>query len=117
LERYGEGLSLPAGVTRPVEVVPAELRHRLWLQSAFDHLSGLGQEPELTLHDEEQRWRIGGFLAPLRKWKDNVGVLRLTLDRRLGVLVLPEGDVPLFVEMVQERLGLASGNEPLAGRL
>ena len=36
LEKHGEGLSLPEGVEHPVEVVPAELRHRLWLQTCFE---------------------------------------------------------------------------------
>ena len=53
LEQHGEGLSLPEGVDHPVEVVPAELRHRLWLQTCFGHLGGLGQEEELTLLDPE----------------------------------------------------------------
>ena len=35
LEQHGEGLSLPEGVEHPVEVVPAEVRHRLWLQAMF----------------------------------------------------------------------------------
>src|SRR4051812_3887097 len=36
LEKHGEGLSLPKGVDHPVEVVPPELRHKLWLQACFD---------------------------------------------------------------------------------
>src|SRR3954469_21641330 len=42
LEQHGEDLSLPEGVNRPIEVVPGELRHRLWLQTCFIHVAGLG---------------------------------------------------------------------------
>ena len=47
------------------EVVPAELRHRLWLQDCFDDLSGLGQEEDLTLDDPEQHYRIDEFIIRL----------------------------------------------------
>ena len=40
LEQHGEGLSLPEGVDHPVEVVPAELRHRLWLQTVSGSFPG-----------------------------------------------------------------------------
>jgi hypothetical protein len=117
LEEHGEGLSLPAGVSRPVEVVPTELRHRLWLQSCLDALSGLGQEPELTLADPEEHYRIDEFVANLRRCRESVGFLGLTLDGLLSVVVLPDADVPLFVEAMKDRLGLSSGEEPLADRL
>lgn len=117
LEEHGEGLSLPAGVSRPVEVVPPELRHRLWTQSTFDALSGLGQEPELTLHDPEQQWRIDEFVQALRGCKESVAYLGLTLHRLRARLVLPAADEPLFVQLMQERLGLASRDEPLAAHL
>jgi hypothetical protein len=46
LEEHGGGLSLPEGVEHSVDVVPTDLRHKLWLQTCFDQLSGLGQEDE-----------------------------------------------------------------------
>ena len=41
LREQSQGLSLPPGVESPEEVVPAELRHKLWLQFCFTNLSGL----------------------------------------------------------------------------
>lgn len=117
LEQHGEGLSLPDGVSRPVEVVPAELRHRLWVQSCLDALSGLGQEPELTLADPEEHYRIDEFVAGLRRCRESVGFLGMTLNRLPSVVVLPDADVPLFVESMKRRLGLSSDGEPLADRL
>lgn len=117
LEQHGEGLSLPDGVSRPVEVVAAELRHRLWVQSCLDALSGLGQEPELTLADPEEHYRIDEFVSGLRRCRESVGFLGLTLDRLPSVVVLPDADVPLFVESMKRRLGLSSGDELLADRL
>jgi len=61
LAEHGDGLSLPQGVSSALEVVPLELRHKLWLQDCFDALSGLGQYEELTLENGEQEYRIGGF--------------------------------------------------------
>jgi hypothetical protein len=49
LEEHGQGLSLPPGVASYREVVPADLRHQLWLQYCFNDLSGLGQEEDMTL--------------------------------------------------------------------
>ena len=43
VERRARGLSLPEGVRRPLDVVPEELRHRLWLQFCCNPLCGLGQ--------------------------------------------------------------------------
>lgn len=112
-----EGLSLPDGVSRPVEVVPAELRHRLWVQSCLDALSGLGQEPELTLTDPEEHYRLDEFVAGLRRCRESVGFLGLTLNRLPSVVVLPDADVSLFVESMKRLLGLSSGDEPLVDQL
>ena len=117
LEKYGDGLSLPPGVDRPVEVVPAKLRHRLWLQTCCDELSGLGQEDELTLRMEEQQDRIPGFVHDLGQHKDTVEFLDLTLEKLLKVLILPPEDEPIFVELMQKELGLDSMQDKIAGRL
>ena len=117
LEEHGAGLSLPEGVDRPVDVVPIELQHRLWLQTCFDRLSGLGQEDELTLRNEEQQDRIEGFIRDLREHKESVEALDLTLERILDVLVLPPQDEPIFVQLTQKQLGLASMQDRIAGRL
>jgi hypothetical protein len=117
LEQHGEGLSLPEGVGHPVEVVPAEVRHRLWLQACFDQLSGLGQDDELTLGNEEQQDRIEWFVRDLREHKESVEFLDLTLEKLLKVLILPPHDEPIFIEMMKKVLGLASTHDKLAERL
>ena len=40
LQEHGQGLSLPPGAKSPEEVVPADLRHKLWLQFCFNNLMG-----------------------------------------------------------------------------
>jgi hypothetical protein len=117
LEEHGKALSLPEGVEHPVDVVPAELRHKLWLQTCFDQLSGLGQEDELTLKNEEQQSRIQWFIRDLREHKESVEFLDLTLEKLLGELVMPPEDEPIFVRMVQEQLGLASKQDRIAVHL
>jgi hypothetical protein len=117
LEQHGDGLSLPEGADRPVEVVPAGLRHKLWLQTCLGHLSGLGQEKELTLLDPGQHFRIEEFLNCLREHKESVEALDLTLEKVMKVLILPPQDEPIFVEMMQKGLGLDSKQDSLARHL
>lgn len=117
LERHGEGLSLPEGVDRPVDVVPIEFQHRLWLQTCFEHLSGLGQEEELTLADPEEHYRIEDFVKDLRKHRESVESLDLTLEKLLGVLILPPRDEPIFIELMKKGRGLDSMQDKIAGRL
>ena len=117
LDEHGDGLSLPAGVSSYQEVVPADLRHKLWLQSCFDAVSGLGQDEELTLHDPEQHYRIAEFVENLRNHRDSVAYFGLTLESLLKRVVLPDRDEPIFLTMMQDQLGLKSGHEPLAERL
>ncbi len=95
--------------------MPAELRHKLWLQVCFDDLSGLGQEPELNLKDQPDR--MDDFIDHLRAHKESVQFFALTLDSLLRRLILPDADAPLFVEMVQKRLSLGSVREPIADHL
>ena len=115
---YADGLSLPPGVDSPIEVVPAELRHKLWLQECFDALSGLGQEGELTLENEEQRgYRMEDFVNSLRRCKDSVQYFDLTLESLLTRVIVPEKDQPILVRELQERLGLKSTADRLADYL
>jgi hypothetical protein len=97
--------------------VPAELRHKLWLQTCFDQLAGLGQDDELTLGNEEQRDRVEWFVRDLRAHKESVEFLDLTLEKLLKVLILPPQDEPIFIEMMKKELGLASMQERIAERL
>jgi hypothetical protein len=117
LEGHGQGLSLPPGVASYQEVVPADLRHRLWLQYCFNDLAGLGQEDDLTLEDPEEHYRIGEFIDHLRECKESVAHFGLTLDSLLTRVILPERDRALFLQLMQDKLGLSSAREQIAGRL
>jgi hypothetical protein len=117
MQEHGQGLSLPPGVASYEEVVPADLRHKLWLQYGYEILSGLGQEKDLTLEDPDQQYRIDEFLERLRECKQSVTHFGLTLESLLTRVILPERDRPIFVRMMQEKLGLRSAGEPIADRL
>jgi hypothetical protein len=117
LEQHAEGLSLPVGVDRPIDVVQGELQHKLWLQTCFIHLAGLGQEVELSLRDPEEHDRIEDFIASLREHRQSVEALGLTLEKLMTVLILPPEDGPIFVEMLQKQLALVSMEERIADHL
>ncbi len=117
LAEHADCLSLPQGVSSPLEVVPIGLRHTLWLQDCFDILSGLGQYEDLTLENEEQQDRIGGFIAAMREHGDSVQFFKLALDSLLERVILPERDRPIFVRMMQEKLGMKATTEQIAGYL
>ena len=117
LAEHADCLSLPQGVSSPLEVVPIGLRHTLWLQDCFDTLSGLGQYEDLTLENEEQQDRIDGFIAAMREHGDSVQFFNLTLDSLLERVILPERDRPIFVRMMQEKLGIKTTTEQIADYL
>jgi hypothetical protein len=117
LEEHAGGLALPAGAASPVEVVPLELRHKLWLQSCFDDLSGLGENDELTLENPDEHYRVDDFVESLREHKDSVEYFNLTLDSLLERMILPERDKPIFVRLMQEKLGMKSTTERIADHL
>jgi hypothetical protein len=117
LREHGQGLSLPPGAKSPEEVVPTELKHKLWLQWCFNDLSGLGQEEELTLENPEEHERVGGFIENLRECKDSVAYFGLTLESLLTKVVLPDKDRPVFLKLMQEKLVLNSAKEQIAARL
>jgi hypothetical protein len=117
LEEHGEGLSLPPGVASYREVVPADLRHKLWLQYCGSPLMGLCQSESLTLADPEQHSRIDWCVDNLRKCKESVAYLDLTLESFLTRVILPETDQPIFVRLMQEKLGLSSAQERIADHL
>jgi hypothetical protein len=116
LEEHGQGLSLPPGVTSFREVVPADLRHKLWLQYCFDPLGGLGQAADLTL-DEQGPWRVDELILLLQECKESVSHFGLTLESLLTRVILPEKDRPIFSQMMQDKLGLSSAREQIADRL
>ena len=117
LAEHADCLSLPIGAFLPLEVVPLELQHKLWLQYCFDALSGLGQCEDLTLENEEQQDRIDEFIAALREHNDSVQFFKLTLHSLLERVILPERDRPIFVKMMQEKLGIKSTAEQIADYL
>lgn len=114
LEEHAQDLSLPKGITSPIDVIPAGIRHRLWLQYCFDVLSGLGQEEELTLENEDQKsWRIEGFIDTLKECKDSVKYYNLTIEKLLKLVKLPPKDEKILVESMLEKLGMESISEKL----
>ena len=117
LDEHGRDLSLPSGVTTPLDVVPVELRHKLWLQWCFDELGGLGQSETLTLQNEEEHDGIEGFIECLRRYKESVEYFDLTLDTLLTRVVLPDREKPVFVRTMQEKLGMKSTQDRLADYL
>jgi hypothetical protein len=117
LNEYAGGLSLPLGVASPEEVVPVELRHKLWLQDCFDTLSGLGQDEELTLEDSEQHYRIDEFIEGLRRHKETVAYFGLTLDSLLTKVILPEKDRLIFIQVMQDKLGMKFTSDRIADYL
>ena len=117
LEEHGRGLSLPDGLATPIDVVPVEMQHRLWLQSCFEALSGLGQMDELTLEEEDQLYRIPEFIEYLQAHKESVRFLDLSLEKLLAILVLPEKDREIFVRLMREELGLTSERNCIAAFL
>lgn len=114
LREHGQGLSLPLGVESPEEVVPVEMRHKLRLQFCFNELGGLGQDESLTLEDPEEHYRIECLIDDLRECKDTVAFFGLTLDSILTRVILPEKDKPIFLRVMQEKLGLGSVEEQIA---
>ncbi|HJN09980.1 MAG: hypothetical protein QGG09_09595, partial [Pirellulaceae bacterium] len=117
LREHGQGLSLPLGVESPEEAVPAEMRHTLSLQFCFGELVGLGQDESLTLEDPEEHYRIECLIDDLRECKDAVALFGLTLDSFLTRVILPEKDRPIFLKLMQEKLGPGSAQEQIANRL
>jgi hypothetical protein len=109
LEKHGGGLSLPEGARTAQEVVPTELQHKLNVQCCFSRLIGgdLDEDPELF--DE--------FLDWLRRERESVAYLNLTLNSLLRWLILPPRNRDVFTRMMQEEWGLSNGDEPLADYL
>jgi hypothetical protein len=87
----------------------------LSLQGCFDALSGLGQDEELTLENEEERqYRIEDFVESLREHKDSVQYFALTLDSLLTRVIVPEKDKPILMHALQEKLGMESTADCIA---
>lgn len=114
VEDYGIYLTLPEGIKSPIDVVPAIIQHKLWLQWCFEELYGIGQEEEITLENKEQHFRIDGFIDRLIECKESVQYLDLTLQTMLNTLILPEKDEKIFIEQMIKKLGLSSIDDHIA---
>ena len=114
LEEHGNDLSLPEGAKSPLEVIPEEIRLRLWLQYCFEILSGLGQQGVRRLEEPDEQYRIEEFIKRLREHKDSVQFLALTLEKLLAVLILPPNDAKIFVDLMLKKLGMNSAKDRLA---
>jgi hypothetical protein len=117
LEEYAQDLSLPEGVESTLDIFPRDLQHRLWLQTCFNELSGLGQDKTLTLENKDQQQRVGWFIDLLREHKDTVQYFDLTLGTLLTRVIIPPKDEKLFITMIMEQLGLPTIQTPLADYL
>ncbi len=117
LKKLGSDLALPDGVSDPVEVVPREVRCRLRLQFCFDVLMGVGQDPSTSLKEEGQKHRLELFVKSLRKCKDCVRRLDLTIERLLEMVILPREDREILVRDMLKRLGMSGVEEKLADYL
>ncbi len=117
LDKDGEGLSLPPGVASYRDVVPADLQHKLWLQYCFNDLAGLGQDEDMTLADPEEHYRIDWFIDHLRECNESVAHFGLTLESLLTRVILPDEDQPIFLQMMQDKLGLSTAQDQIADRL
>ena len=111
----------PEGIASPIDAVPIELQHRLWLQSCFDPLIGIGQptyekNPDI-IRLKDQPFRVAEFIEQLREHRDTVEYLKLTLENMLKILLLPKNDEKLFVMLMSESLGLESRQTLLSGFL
>jgi hypothetical protein len=113
LQEHGGDLSLPEGVTSPVDVIPKEIQHRLWLQYCFDALSGLGQPEVEGLENPDTHFRIDMFIDRLRECKNSVQFLDLTLEKLLTTLILPPNDAKIFVDLMLKRLEMSSVTDHL----
>jgi hypothetical protein len=117
LEEHAQDLSLPEGIESTLEIFPHDLQHRLWLQTCFDTLSGLGQGENFTLENEEELYRIEDFISLLRDHKDTVQYFDLTLEMLLTKVIMPLKDKKLFIIMFMEQLGLPTNQAPIVDYL
>ena len=117
IEEYGGDLSLPDGISEPIDVVPAATRHKLWIQWCFSELEGIGQNKEITLKNKEQFCRIENFIDLLKDCSDSVEYLRLTLTKLLTILILPADDQRILLDAIMEKLEMPSPEHQMADYL
>jgi hypothetical protein len=121
LKNHASGLSLPQGTATPLEVVPAELSHRLDLQDSLMLLVGIGQEHSgggrTTLRDPGQLWRVDEFIENLGAIRESVACLGLSLVSLREILVMPATEREILETLLREKLHLGSDTEFIAEHL
>jgi hypothetical protein len=117
IEAYGDALSLPDGISKPIDVVPKKTRHKLWIQSCFSELEGIGQDKAITLKDEEQIDRIDDFIDSLIDCKDSVEYLHLSLSKIMTIVMLPTEDHKILIDAIMAKLKMPSPEHLLADYL
>lgn len=114
LELHGCCLSLPKEAQSPLDVIPLDLQHRLWLQSCCEMLMGIGQYEELSLEREDQSYRINNFIDCLKEHHESVKYLDLTLEKLMTFVILPTKEKTVFIDMMLKALGLSSITDTIA---
>ncbi len=115
---YGEGLSKPKGVKKPIKVIPDEIRHQLEIQEAVVWLFGLGQSSEWNLDNPEEQYRIKDIITSLKNNISSVKYLKLSLHKLLTDFIeLPPKDEEIFKREMIDRLGLIDENEEMTAKL
>jgi hypothetical protein len=117
IEEYGDDLSLPDGISKPIDVVPKKTRHKLWIQSCFRELEGIGQDKDITLKNEEQIDRIDDFIDSLIDCKDSVEYLHLSLSKVMTIVMLPTEDHKILIDAIMTKLKMPSPEHLLADYL
>lgn len=113
LNEYGKDLTLPQGISSPLDVVPAEIQHRLWFQYCCDAFIGIGQQDVPCLSDKISHYRFDMFMERLKECKESVDFLKLNLEKILSILILPSEDKKIFKRIMIDKLGINSVKEPI----
>lgn len=114
IEEHSGGLSLPEGISKPIDVVPATIRHKLRIQWCFSELEGIGQDKDITLRNKDDFNRIEAFIDLLRDCSDSVEYLELTLTKLMTTLILPADDHKILVDVIMNELKLPSPEHQMA---
>jgi hypothetical protein len=115
IAEHAVNLELPEGVRSPIEVVPPNIRHRLWIQSTFWALGGLGEYQFMS--DEQGQNQLREFVSALRSHKESVDFLQLSLDSLLQMIRLPRTEETAFVEGFLRETSLPSADRQIAPHL
>lgn len=113
INEYGRDLTLPQGMLSPLDVVPADVQHRLWFQYCCDAFLGIHQQDVPCLSDQSSQYRFDMFLERLKEYKESVDFLTLNLERILSILIFPSKDKEIFKRTMMDELRINSFKEPI----